>query len=588
VHEDVLPTNFAKVEKSLASLGFFTPSSRRLRNAKVKTITFTREVGGKKVEATAEIVPSAISGLPITADQDKYLALQEMVTNIIQNEGKISNPIRFKSADLIRLLRNDTDAGKNYKEIYEWLDVMTSTTIVSNGVVYSFGQKRYVRDRFHVFDRSVSAGKELEDGTIADANYVWLSAWQLDNINNKYLLPIDLETYRQLRNHIAKALVPLLQVWLYASNKAGSFEKRYEDLCEILDVTKHRAPSLISRQLKPSLDELVHHGYLEKWRIEKMKTGDLKAYKVIFIHGPKFHRDRRKRIEQKNDQARVVVAQSESPDEPSPLELGKLEPVPQPAAVPDKTATRSRSATPRSASVEEVEQVRPQSQGMSAAEASDIQSVLLDALAARGLMASVAMKLLNALPAKRLESVPDYLEYWDSVKSAKDVGPGFLHELIKNGDPLPATFVTSRQREARRIVEERHNRIAMAKQSLDVAYEQYQEEALDRFIAEELPKEEYDRLYAAYKQQMLKQGSMFVNMQSAATFELMVRADVRAQIRKWVNVISFEEFCRREARRILADYQIDPAELGITVPPQSEETESNSGPETRTGQTDWK
>src|ERR1035441_7709236 len=37
--EPTLPcTNFAKVEKSLASLGFFTPSSRRLRNAKVKKI----------------------------------------------------------------------------------------------------------------------------------------------------------------------------------------------------------------------------------------------------------------------------------------------------------------------------------------------------------------------------------------------------------------------------------------------------------------------------------------------------------------------------------------------------------------------
>ena len=49
----------------------------------------------------------------------------------------------------------------------------------------------------------------MPDGTIADANYVWLSEWQLENINQNFLLPIDLFTYRQLKNHIAKALVPL-------------------------------------------------------------------------------------------------------------------------------------------------------------------------------------------------------------------------------------------------------------------------------------------------------------------------------------------------------------------------------------------
>src|SRR5207302_361525 len=81
--------------------------------------------------------------------------------------------------------------GKNYKDICEWLDVMTATTIVSDGVVYIAGQKRFARDRFHVFDRAVSVGKELPDGSIADANYVWLSEWQLENINQNYLIPID-------------------------------------------------------------------------------------------------------------------------------------------------------------------------------------------------------------------------------------------------------------------------------------------------------------------------------------------------------------------------------------------------------------
>jgi len=87
-------TTFAKVEKSLISLGFFTPSSRRIKDQKIKRISFVREIAGKKVEGTAEFHPSAALGLPITADQDKFLALQDIITNLPRVDGKISNPIR--------------------------------------------------------------------------------------------------------------------------------------------------------------------------------------------------------------------------------------------------------------------------------------------------------------------------------------------------------------------------------------------------------------------------------------------------------------------------------------------------------------
>src|SRR5436309_1071706 len=45
-----LTADFVKVEKNLASLGFFTPSSKRIRDAKAKTITFIKVIDGKKVE----------------------------------------------------------------------------------------------------------------------------------------------------------------------------------------------------------------------------------------------------------------------------------------------------------------------------------------------------------------------------------------------------------------------------------------------------------------------------------------------------------------------------------------------------------
>lgn len=574
-------TTFAKVEKSLISLGFFTPSSRRIKDQKVKRISFTRVIDGTKVEATAEFHPSALLGLPITADQDKYLALHDIITNLLQKNGQIANPIRFTSADLLRLLNKRVRTGKNYKDISEWLDVMTATTIMSDGVVYEAGKKKFARDRFHVFERAISVGKELPDGSIADANYVWLSEWQLDNINQNYLLPIDLLTYRQLKNHIAKALVPLLQIWLFASQRAGSFEKRYDELCEMLSLQIYKAPSQITRQFKPSLDELISFGYLKEWRIEK--TSDRKAFKFVLFHGPKFHRDRRRRIEQKNmAEAPIVIAHSEiEPDLPEP---GKIEKIVQPAekrlAQPEKG--REQAAKPIATKITFVDvEPTPKPAGNPITEKVfedsnfDLQAspAIIDQLVARGLMASAGMNLLNTLSPERLEKVQDYIEYWDGVKATKNVGPGFLYDLIKTGGPLPATFQTSRQREANKAAEERNHRMTMAKQSIEFAYDQYRDEVLDRYIAEELPKEHYEHLLQVYKQEMSKQGSFFQRYQDKPGFEDMVLNAVRAEIRKTLNVLPFEEFRRQEAPRILADYGIDPVEIGPPPAPASTESE---------------
>jgi hypothetical protein len=95
------------------------------------------------------------------------------------------------------------------------------------------------------------APNQMPNGSLADRNYVWLSEFQLENINQNHVMPIDLETYKRLKNHISKALVPLLQIWLFASLEGGCFEKRYQDLCQILKITEYQHPSKIKEKLGP-------------------------------------------------------------------------------------------------------------------------------------------------------------------------------------------------------------------------------------------------------------------------------------------------------------------------------------------------
>src|SRR6202790_5778306 len=96
------PTEFVKVEKNLASLGFFTPSSKRLRNAQEKSFTITTVADGKRMELKGTIIPSAKYGLPITADQDKWIALCNILTDILTKEGRAPTHVSFTSRAILR------------------------------------------------------------------------------------------------------------------------------------------------------------------------------------------------------------------------------------------------------------------------------------------------------------------------------------------------------------------------------------------------------------------------------------------------------------------------------------------------------
>src|SRR5215469_11699799 len=171
--------NFIEVEKNIIALGFFTPSSSRILTDKKKTISTVRYLNGEKLETVAAILPSAYYGLPVTADQDKYFALQKIIQNHRRKTGTVPHPVGFTSAELLRILGVKKN-GKNYDDVAEWMKRMTATTV--SATVYLAGRKAWVEDTFHVFDRAVVKGMELSDGKLADMNYIWLASWQRENI----------------------------------------------------------------------------------------------------------------------------------------------------------------------------------------------------------------------------------------------------------------------------------------------------------------------------------------------------------------------------------------------------------------------
>lgn len=484
-----------RLEKNLSSLCFFTPSSKKTKAAKGKSFSFTRLVDGKKVEAKVTIAPSAMYRLPITADQDKYFALQKIINDLKQTHGEVVNPIPFTSAELLRLL-GQAKAGKNYDDISEWLDVMTTTTVISEGAVYLAGKKKFAKDRFHVFERAISYGQELPDGSIADKNYVWLSPWQLENINQNYLLPVDFDTYKALKNHIAKALVPLLQIWLYASRDAGSFEKRYDEICQMLDLRQYSALSKIKEKFGPALDELQQHGYLAAWAVET--TSDKKHYKVVLWPGAKFQANARHLVlaEQGREAADVLPFADEAAAEPEPT-----------ATPPDP---------------------------------------LLGELIRRGILQDAAQALLVTLAPG--QSILDQLEYadWLIAQGGKKFRnpPGFYLHLLKGNVIVPENFETSRKRQLREEAYAAETKAKQALRELEEAYEDYRRQAVDQHIDTVFGAQAYADLLEVKRKELLQRYQQ-ARWWDEEVLQPVVTGMARAEIAKeQLTFYDFDAFCR--------------------------------------------
>ena len=269
VVEKLASVDLVRVEKSLHSLGFFaSTANRELSRTVVQVI---RRPDGQKIQAKAVIEGIQSLGLPTTADRDKYMAFMKIALDQRDEEGQLMNPVRFTGSDMIKLLRL-RKGGFHYDEINDWCKRMVATTIMSEASIFLADRRQFATDTFHVFDRVVLVGEQLHDGNRSEFYQVYLSNWQLTNLNEGYMLPLDFNAYLKLGRDIAKALFGHLSVWFYAS-RAQPVEKKYTDLCQLLNIRAYPHLSKARSVLSPSLDELVDIGYLSDWELVKTVGG---------------------------------------------------------------------------------------------------------------------------------------------------------------------------------------------------------------------------------------------------------------------------------------------------------------------------
>jgi hypothetical protein len=261
--------DLVRVEKSLHSLGFFASTAKREISRTI--VQVFRRPDGQRIQAKAVIEGVPSLGLPTTADRDKYMAFMKIALDQRELQGELTNPVRFSGADMIKLLRL-RKGGFHYDEMNDWCKRLVATTIMSEASIFLADRRQYATDTFHVFDRVVLIGEELHDGTRSEFYQVYLSQWQLTNLNQGYLLPLDFNAYLKLKRDIAKALFGHLSVWFYAS-RGQPVEKKYPDLCQLLNIRAYPHLSKARSVLEPALEQLMDIGYLSSWDLLRTARG---------------------------------------------------------------------------------------------------------------------------------------------------------------------------------------------------------------------------------------------------------------------------------------------------------------------------
>jgi hypothetical protein len=189
---------------------------------------------------------------------------------------------------------------------------------------------------------------------------------------------------------------------------------------------------------------------------------------------------------------------------------------------------------------------------------------ILTALTDRGVMYSVALKILKEKPLDGRDKVRGYIDYWDSIRTQKH--PGLLVSLIQRGDPLPSTFETSAQRHDRHLADDRRRDSERINEALSSRYDAYRGMVVEEFIASGLAAGDFEGRVQAEKSRMLQQSDVWARM-NPDLLDSSARLFVRGEIAKGIDALSFEAFRAQELPRVVNDLQLDPS---IFSTPQTE------------------
>ena len=260
---DLLKT--IKSEVNLLELPFFELFTKGLRE---KTEIEYRAIKNREnqiKEIVWNVSANSKYGYPGPFDREVHKAIEQIISEILREKGKIENPISFSLYDLCK--RMGIKGGGNYQQIKKALERIQTTVIKSENAFYHKGNKKWISSVFCLYDAVIFRGEQLEDGSIAEINLLFLSDIYLQSLNSHNTKLINYTYWRSLKSKIASRLYEILGVKFYGiRNKKGcDITYKYSTLCQLLPLTLYRYISDAKRQLNSGNDELKDTGFISKY-----------------------------------------------------------------------------------------------------------------------------------------------------------------------------------------------------------------------------------------------------------------------------------------------------------------------------------
>jgi hypothetical protein len=249
-----------------------------------KTKTEYKEIierDGKKLQILWKVTSNSEYGYPGLFDREVHKVIEQIITQLLKEKGKIKNPIPLGSLyNICKKMGIDNYGGHQYRKIKEAFRRIKTTSIETKGTFYSKDKKQWLEDIFNLYERVVFKGEKINDKDIADDNYLYLGSWYLQNLNSFYVKPIDYKYLKSLESKIASRLYEILGVKFYGlRNKRGAFIcYRYSKLCKLLPVTRQKYNSLARQQLDPGNNELKNTGFISKFEWSENGKNDWLIY----------------------------------------------------------------------------------------------------------------------------------------------------------------------------------------------------------------------------------------------------------------------------------------------------------------------
>ena len=273
----ILP-KIIKSEVNLLLLPFFA-LERKDKRLKTEYKEIVKR-GDKTIEAFWSVSANPEYGYPGPFDREVHKSIEQIISEILRGKREIKNPIPFSIYDLCIRMRI-TDAGDNYQRTKKALERIKTIVIKSEKAFYHKARKQWLSEIFSLYDGIIFRGEQLEDGTIAETNLLYLNEIYLQNINSSYTKPIDYDYFRSLKSKIASRLYEILGVKFYGiRNKKEDFIRyKYSTLCQLLPATPRRYISLARQQLNPCNNELKDSKFISNYDwIENGRGGWLIYY----------------------------------------------------------------------------------------------------------------------------------------------------------------------------------------------------------------------------------------------------------------------------------------------------------------------